>query len=471
MAAPVNNTPGFQAVNMTNFKNKVDLQVRDFEGLKDNQITAANNLPELENRTSNVINMYEAVYPNLAAQWRQGVPFPPMTPDPLPGLANPDAQQLRTMQTFERINNAELFEREMHHYLVAALHTAAAPLYQRSMEVNQPQLEVPYTPDQVAEHALAVADYNAALAAHPAALLAAAALVPPGPVPPLPIVPAPLPPRQRLPAKRGIFGQSLREAWAKFCERVGKPVSVNVNLLELKLKMETQPADMDLMTHFSMKVEEFEVLRELGRDFENEGRPNEAADIVLNTIVDPKYKDFKRDYLIAHYSDDRRTMATLAHWITTRAWACEQDHGAAQHRGLMTSDDNDDTMTALARAQAGRGPAAKAYAKPQAVNKDPPITTSIDISSISKATLSKLGFKLVPIDKMHKPAGTTPAGAAPAGGRPSPPPTPNPRKQLYCWSHGMGSHAGTQCNSPKDGHQDRATVTNKMGGSERGCKK
>ena len=75
-------------------------------------------------------------------------------------------------------------------------------------------------------------------------------------------------------------------------------MSVNVNLLELKLKMETQPTDMDLMTHFSIKVEKFDVLRELGRNFDNEGRPNEAADIVLNTIVDPKNKDFKRDYLI-----------------------------------------------------------------------------------------------------------------------------------------------------------------------------
>ena len=138
------------------------------------------------------------------------------------------------------------------------------------MEIDQPQLEVPYTPAQLATHDAAIATFNAAVAAYPAAIALAAGLVPPGPVPPFPVAPV-LPPRVVLPARKGIYGQTLRQAWARalLCARIGKPVSVNVNQLELNLKMETQPADIDLMTWFATFIEKIEVLRELGRGYEN----------------------------------------------------------------------------------------------------------------------------------------------------------------------------------------------------------
>lgn len=475
MAVPgavVNNTPNFQSIKMSNFKSLVDREITQCELLKDNQTTAANNMPELEARISNVINTNASTYPNLAANWRYGTPFPAMTLDPLPGIVAPTAQEERTIAQYERVNNAEMFEREMHNLLVQAIHAAATPLalYHRSMEIDQPNLEVPYTPAQLAAHNAALVTYNVAVAAHPAAIALAAALVPPGPVPLFPIAPV-LPPRIVLPARKGIYGQNLREAWALLCTRIGKPVSVNVNQLELSLKMETQPADIDLMTWFATFIEKIEVLRELGRGYENPGRPCEAADIFINTIVDARYKDFKREYLVAHYSDDLRSLATLANWITTRAWASEQDMGAAQHRGLSAEDndaDHENAGTAAAsRTPAGRRapPMAKAHGR----TKEPAITTMVDVTSFNKVTLKQMGLKLVPIDQPRKP---TPPTAAAAGRRPSPPPNNQGgrKEKVYCWTHGSfpqgKGHASAQCNFPKDGHQDAATSSNKMGGSK-----
>ena len=42
-----------------------------------------------------------------------------------------------------------------------------------------------------------------------------------------------------------------------------------------------------------------------------------------------------------------------------------------------------------------------------------------------------------------------------------------PRK--YCWTHGWCAHSGMDCNSKAEGHQDEATLENKMGGSTKNC--
>ena len=42
-----------------------------------------------------------------------------------------------------------------------------------------------------------------------------------------------------------------------------------------------------------------------------------------------------------------------------------------------------------------------------------------------------------------------------------------PRK--YCWTHGWCAHAGVDCNAKADGHQDEATLQNRMGGSTKNC--
>ena len=46
-----------------------------------------------------------------------------------------------------------------------------------------------------------------------------------------------------------------------------------------------------------------------------------------------------------------------------------------------------------------------------------------------------------------------------------------PRRDLYCWSHGLGGHNGTQCKNPRTGHDPRATSTKRLGGSNKGCQK
>ena len=66
-----------------------------------------------------------------------------------------------------------------------------------------------------------------------------------------------------------------------------------------------------------------------------------------------------------------------------------------------------------------------------------------------------------------------------AGGNQPPPnrgnnlPTVNPRTgrpyKRYCWTHGCCTHWGRECRNKKQGHQDAATFTNRMGGSNKGC--
>lgn len=45
------------------------------------------------------------------------------------------------------------------------------------------------------------------------------------------------------------------------------------------------------------------------------------------------------------------------------------------------------------------------------------------------------------------------------------------RKEFYCWSHGLCGHAGKDCRNARVGHNPRATVSNRMGGSSKGCPK
>lgn len=42
-----------------------------------------------------------------------------------------------------------------------------------------------------------------------------------------------------------------------------------------------------------------------------------------------------------------------------------------------------------------------------------------------------------------------------------------PPPSQYCWTHGLGYHAGAQCLNPAADHQSHATNTNRMGGSTR----
>ncbi len=45
---------------------------------------------------------------------------------------------------------------------------------------------------------------------------------------------------------------------------------------------------------------------------------------------------------------------------------------------------------------------------------------------------------------------------------------PNKRQKKYCWTHGWCFHDGKECTRKAQGHQDAATITNRMNGSSRG---
>jgi hypothetical protein len=44
-----------------------------------------------------------------------------------------------------------------------------------------------------------------------------------------------------------------------------------------------------------------------------------------------------------------------------------------------------------------------------------------------------------------------------------------PQPRQYCWSHGYCAHLGATCNNPRSGHQNAATLANRMGGSSSRC--
>jgi len=45
----------------------------------------------------------------------------------------------------------------------------------------------------------------------------------------------------------------------------------------------------------------------------------------------------------------------------------------------------------------------------------------------------------------------------------------NNRGRYYCWTHGWGGHSGTHCLTPAEGHQPKATLYNRMSGSDKNC--
>ena len=47
---------------------------------------------------------------------------------------------------------------------------------------------------------------------------------------------------------------------------------------------------------------------------------------------------------------------------------------------------------------------------------------------------------------------------------------PPDRKRQYCWTHGLCAHPGSACRQRAPGHDTRATLTNKRGGSKKNCK-
>jgi len=44
-------------------------------------------------------------------------------------------------------------------------------------------------------------------------------------------------------------------------------------------------------------------------------------------------------------------------------------------------------------------------------------------------------------------------------------------RNLYCWTHGLGGHTSIDCVNRAPGHEPRATITRRMGGTNRNCPK
>ena len=44
----------------------------------------------------------------------------------------------------------------------------------------------------------------------------------------------------------------------------------------------------------------------------------------------------------------------------------------------------------------------------------------------------------------------------------------NRRERKCCWTHGLQGHSGRECQTPMQGHQQEATLENRMGGNTKG---
>ena len=104
-------------------------------------------------------------------------------------------------------------------------------------------------------------------------------------------------------------------------------------------------------------------------------------------------------------------------------------------------------------------PTTRGYYGASAVTPFPTATLRQDILDTIKEVLGKT-------------VGDASANAASNRDRTPPDPTRRgDRRNLYCWTHGQKGHTGAQCKTPRPGHDPRATLNNRMGGSNVGCKK
>ena len=367
------------------------------------EATIANNLPQVRSEISAIVSAHVDAFPAIAALWRVATPIPDLTAHPHPGVFAPSAQEQRNIDLWDKTHDRELLEREMHRLLVDALYTLARPTYHHLMEIDQPAV---------------------------------------GGV-----------------IEKGINGQDLSTAWLLLQDTVGNPRSANLNVLENRMKSERQPTGLPMVEWLALFLQKLAKLRLLGRTYE--GRPCEAVDYFIATIVAPTYGEFIRTFLAEYYDDATRTMPNLTAWVNQRAWTYEQGIGGARRGGLgaidSTDEDVDTDLAAVAPAAAGRKPALKPAAT---VAGNLPVTTTIDFSLYNKKTLKDMGLKLVALDsKPKKPENKARAPAAPT--------------MAYCWTHGRfelghrGYHHGHECQNPKTGHREEATETNRMGGSNK----
>ena len=104
--------------------------------------TIANNLPQVRSEISAIVNAHEDAFPVIANLWRTATPIPDLVANPHPGELAPNAQQQRDIDLWEKVNERERIEREMHRLLVDdALYNLARPTYHHRMEIDQPAVQ------------------------------------------------------------------------------------------------------------------------------------------------------------------------------------------------------------------------------------------------------------------------------------------------------------------------------------------
>ena len=105
------------------------------------------------------------------------------------------------------------------------------------------------------------------------------------------------------------------------------------------------------------------------------------------------------------------------------------------------------------------------YGAAAAASALPPKSIRDEVTSALQELLPSL--VATAIDRATNAANATATRAANANA------TRVPQEKKYCWTHGLCAHTGQECRTPdrQAGHNPKATLTRKMGGSIKGCPK
>ena len=85
------------------------------------------------------------------------------------------------------------------------------------------------------------------------------------------------------------------------------------------------------------------------------------------------------------------------------------------------------------------------------------VLPSMLATALASAPPAKRTTETVPTSRDRLPHDVQPAGL--------------PERNLYCWTHGLGGHTSIDCVQRAPGHDPRATITRRMGGTNRNCPK
>ena len=248
-----------------------------------------------------------------------------------------------------------------------------------------------------------------------------------------------------------IANQTLFAGFQALLVAIGEPHAEDLNNIEATLRDVQQPG-VSLREHaadFASKINE---LHRLGRVYDTV-RPNETGELFWKTIH-KKYWKLVQDFLSDNPADHQRSRTAMLAYMLPRAWAYERSDILGE--ASLADTDEEIASDALA-ARSGPKKQTSAPIKEK-------VTTTLDLTAFNPTTLEQLGLKLVPI---------------------RPPKTDRPQREFanpqtntdgfnYCWTHGFKAppygHNSADCRNPAEGHKERATGKNTMGGSTKVAK-